>query len=385
MDPASRDIERQPFGGAKDLEIGLQVGDPLLPWPSGSRSWRRRREAVELDDIPPIIKSANGNIFWADEQCTRRVGLTSTEARLFLRLLQVDEPEDYNYGDCKAMFDNFGKEQARLQELMKDLPWWRLWTHRQKKIWEARVEWLARMNEPRPWLLFLMARRRRILIQAADRVLQGLRKKSEARTIAGFEMQHQERGDSITDMEKISAGRVIIDDGSKTAETPLDSQPPKDAGPLALPPMVNYAIHTSDTRPKSASKLMSTMSRIQHGFKGHRDQPLPEGHSPLPDHASESFKPWEATRQDIKRQVEKLMPKPKPYIVIGWFRRSTNDPKELILQFEKSEQLFSVLRSGERDVRGWRDYCSMKSLQGFGLYQVGARSTCLTRTIIYFI
>src|ERR1700680_3837997 len=100
--------------------LGLvEASDPLLSKPDRDRSSnkssrrcrnRRSLEIIELDDIPPIIKSANGNIFWADEQCTRRVGLTSTEARLFLKLLQTDEPENYNYQDYKEMFDDFGAE-----------------------------------------------------------------------------------------------------------------------------------------------------------------------------------------------------------------------------------------------------------------------------------
>jgi hypothetical protein len=115
----SRDLETQ-FHEA-DLDTGEY--DALLPEPKSpsksTRSIRRPRasqEVIQLDDIPPIIKSANGNIFWADEQCTRRVGLTSSEARLFLCLLQTDEPENYNYEQYKALFDDFGREQERLQE-----------------------------------------------------------------------------------------------------------------------------------------------------------------------------------------------------------------------------------------------------------------------------
>ena len=64
------------------------------------------------------------------------------------------------------------------------------------------------------------------------------------------------------------------------------------------------------------------------------------------------------------------MPETQPYIVIGWFLRSASDPKERILQFEREEQLFHILRQGEGDVRGWRRFISLKSLQGFGLYKV---------------
>jgi len=146
MTSRSHDIENN-YDGA---ELGLDSNDPLLPktergsgYPKSTQI-RRSLEVVELDDIPPIIKSANGNIFWADEQCARRVGLTSTEARLFLKLLQTDEPENYRYKEFKEMFDDFGREQEKLQELVNALPWWKPETHRQKAIWQARIEWLER-------------------------------------------------------------------------------------------------------------------------------------------------------------------------------------------------------------------------------------------------
>lgn len=360
-----------PFGGGGDLELGLEPGDPLLPWASGSRSSRRKQGIIELDDIPPIIKSANGNIFWADEQCTRRVGLTSTEARLFLRLLQVDEPEDYNYGDYKAMFENFGKEQARLQELVQHLPWWKPGARQQKKIWEARVEWLARMKEPRPWLLFLMARRKRIIKQATERVLQGLRKKSEARTVTEIQAHSPEPGNAAIDGDTVSPGQNIFSDISTPSDTVLNAEPLK-MEQIALSLLPNDTSQTPDAQVTTASKILSAASRLQHGLRvGLKGEHKEERHSPSsPVNANDLSKPWDATRQDIKRQVERLLPDPTPYIVIGWFRRSASDPKERILRFDKTEHFFHVLRSGERAVRGWRGYFSLKSLQGFGLYKV---------------
>jgi hypothetical protein len=68
------------------------------------------------------------------------------------------------------------------------------------------------------------------------------------------------------------------------------------------------------------------------------------------------------------------MPKTKPYIVVGWFHRSAGDPKERILQFERPEQLFRAMRKGEYQVRGYREYISLKSLRGFGLYKVSSPS-----------
>lgn len=79
---------------------------------------------------------------------------------------------------------------------------------------------------------------------------------------------------------------------------------------------------------------------------------------------------FEATRKDIKRQVELLLPKPMLYLVIGWFHRSDSDPKEQCLQFERPEELFERLREGANGVRGWRRVVSLKTLKGFGLYRV---------------
>jgi len=59
------DIENQLDG--EDLG-GVEVNEPLLPKTdrTSNRTLKRMRrslEVIELDDIPPIIKSANGNIF----------------------------------------------------------------------------------------------------------------------------------------------------------------------------------------------------------------------------------------------------------------------------------------------------------------------------------
>jgi hypothetical protein len=363
----SRNVWNPRFGSTGDPELGLERGDPLLPWPSARRYSRWTPEGVQLDDIPPIIKSANGNIFWADEQCTRRVGLTSTEARLFLRLLQVDEPEDWNYADYKEMFDNFGKEQLRLEQLMHHLPWWKTGARNQKKIWEARVEWLARMREPRPWLLFLMARRKRILKQATDRVLTGLRKKSDARSMAGVQ--------SVVSMQRpfaadeTSRDPLVVNGAGKSSDTLVDPKSLPMTEAFELPPEIYGTIQTAHTKPSTASKLKSVASRIQQILMaGHRGEHKHEEHSSL--FPGGTHRPWEATREDIKRQVEKLMPVQKPYLVVGWFRRSASDPNERILLFDRPEQLFRILREGECEVRGGRGYFSLKSLQGFGLYRV---------------
>ncbi|KAN0112929.1 hypothetical protein V8E51_005880 [Hyaloscypha variabilis] len=388
------DIENQ----LDNEDLGpVEANEPLLPKPphdrSSNKSSRRSRnrrslEVIELDDIPPIIKSANGNIFWADEQCTRRVGLTSTEARLFLKLLQTDEPENYNYQDYKEMFDDFGAEQARLKELVKGLPWYKLDTYRQRGIWKARIEWLERMKEPRLWLLYLMARRRRILQQASVRVLARLTEKRRWKLENGG---HYERGRQppapkpmSREHEEIPAlAQIMLSEATQTS-TPKETSPlppPSRANQLSseatqtstsketspLPPSRgrNQAV-PKDPAPSSEHRLSQFTSRLRDSLSASRHRHSPrssQGQCPIFE------KPFEATREDIKRQVESIMPKTKPYIVVGWFHRSAGDPKERILQFERPEQLFRAMRKGEYQVRGYREYISLKSLRGFGLYK----------------
>jgi hypothetical protein len=125
--------------------------------------------------------------------------------------------------------------------------------------------------------------------------------------------------------------------------------------------VANDGVQTSETR------LGHLTSRLRDSLSGsrHRNSPRSsQGHCPVFE------KPFEATREDIKRQVENIMPKCTPYIVIGWFHRSAADPNERILQFDQPEHLFISLRKGESQVRGYREYLSLKSLQGFGLYKV---------------
>ncbi|KAL5321700.1 hypothetical protein ACEPPN_009660 [Leptodophora sp. 'Broadleaf-Isolate-01'] len=329
--------------------------EPLLP-KSGQgssksvRPLRRSLEIIELDDIPPIIKSANGNIFWADEQCTRRVGLTSTEARLFLKLLQTDQPENYNYGEYKQMFDDFGLEQKRLQDLVKALPWWKWTTCRQKAIWKARIDWLKRMEEPRLWLLYLMARRKRILKKASIRVLEALKEKRRVKIANGT--PHRGR----TPQPSGTIEPIMLDALSKTKQDP---SPESSAPPCRHPELVTET-QTSETKQNFVARLRGSFSTSRHRGSHSRSS---KRQCPV------FFRRVEATREDIKRQVESIMPTPKPYIVIGWFLHSTSDPKERILQFDNPTELFQVLRKGESDVREWRRFLSLKSLRGFGLYK----------------
>ncbi|KAG0646098.1 hypothetical protein D0Z07_8276 [Hyphodiscus hymeniophilus] len=388
--PTITDLENQFFDGAEFLEV--EADEPLLPKAESadkngssksslrkstrtrsSRYFRRVQETIELDDIPPIIKSTNGNIFWADEQCTRRVGLTSTEARLLLRLLQVDEPENFNWEDYKNMFDDFGREEARLRELVHQLPWWSLETYHQRPIWLARIEWLERMKEPRLWLLYLMARRRRILKQATERVRKRLVEKRDARLMGALKCANgnadRSKFDGIVGVEAPSP--TMVNEESQTSEKEIATEAPVATARPAMT-MVNEAAQTSDTllnTARSRSRIKTNIAeRIRLSFGSHHRESNSHsrssaGRCPVFD------RPFEATREDIKHQVELLMPKPTSYIVIGWFRRSAADPTERILQFDNEKELFQALRHGEHDVRGWREFFSLKSLKGFGLYK----------------
>jgi hypothetical protein len=59
------------------------------------------------------------------------------------------------------------------------------------------------------------------------------------------------------------------------------------------------------------------------------------------------------------------------YVVVGWFSRHALDPRERLITFTDKREFFKGLKSGIRDIRGWRAILSLKSVQGFGLYKVG--------------
>ncbi len=295
------DIEYQ-FESAIDV-VGVESNDPLLPKSAGAsskntnlRRVRRSAEVIELDDIPPIIKSANGNIFWADEQCTRRVGLTSSEARLLLKLLQTDEPENYNYDEYKDMFNDFGAEQKRLQQLVDALPWWKLDTFRQKAIWQARIEWLERMREPRLWLMYLMARRRRILKQACGQVLKSLREKRRVKM-----MKHESPDRGRQPLSTVSNGQVqasqpiMLTTATQTPEQILETASSSRDSKQHI--MISDTAQTSEPKLGIVGRLRDSLSASRRrGSHSHSSA----GRCPV------FTKPFEATREDIKRQVEEM-------------------------------------------------------------------------------
>jgi hypothetical protein len=358
-----------------------------------------------------------------------------------------------------------------LQKLIKHLPWWRGFG--KKKIWRSRIQWLDRIREPRLWLLYLMARRRRILQQATVTVMVKLREKTLLRSTEFIPMQpisiassqespnpislqamemtataSAEHGPSLCSasvahehlnptqhlaqelreykerlqkrfgarsLEEVLATYLTNSEQESLAHMPvpgggldgandnkaehfnykkpqvvveqLDGLVLSHMNSLTFQTTTNKARRSleehdkgqfsprsrlSSTARELRSTLRSSISRSrQRGYSHSSDQvPRIQGRCPIFNMR------FEATRKDIKQQVEALMPKPKPYIVIGWFHRSTSDPTEKILQFENPEMLLNSLRDGIAEVRGWRRFSSLKTLKGFGLYKVSRAKGC---------
>ncbi|KUJ18252.1 uncharacterized protein LY89DRAFT_583188 [Mollisia scopiformis] len=372
---SSSDLENQYDKVSLDLD---GPNDPLLPRSGRSSArvcapLRRSLEVIELDDIPPIIKSNNGNVFWADERCGRRVGLTATEARLFLKLLQTDEPENYNYDEFKSMFDDFGREQKRLEDLVHAVKWWNVPMYRQRSIWNARIQWLKRMDEPRLWLLYLMARRRRILKKATKKVLCRLKEKRRVRMALHESPTRGRQTQPTTQQNQPPDQRIMINDETQTSELQLDiPTPPIKKGPRAS--FASEASQTSDVKLGVIRRIRDSLSESRHQDSSHSHNSHHSGSRPRHSRSSHGHCPVfedriEATREHIKKQVEIIMPPQKPYIVIGWFVHSASDPNERIMQFDNPEELFKSMRKGERNVRGYRRFLSLRGLRGFGLYK----------------
>lgn len=243
-----------------------------------------------------------------------------------------------------------------LQQLITDLPCWSWTTHKQKRIWKARIEWLDRMKEPRHWLLFLMARRRRILKKATVLCLARFREKSQLKSKSTSQVQ--------TSSVEVP---MIVGKTGQASRTQIEVPDVTTSQSLARVIMVdgsgpeNVLAHQL---PVHASTVRGLRSGLVTGYRRSDFQLRSPGDSYIFD------RQFEATRKDIKHHVELLMPQPRPYIVVGWFPKGASDPKEKILEFDSPECLFHMLRYGESNVRGWRRFLSLKSLKGFGLYKV---------------
>ncbi|ESZ90068.1 hypothetical protein SBOR_9556 [Sclerotinia borealis F-4128] len=335
-----------------------------------------------LGPVPAVIKSANGNLFWADESCVRRVGLTCHEARLFLQL----QLGNYNYGEYAEMFHAFGEEKKNLQERLEELPWWRV---ERKRVWEKRVEWLGRLEEPRLWLLYLMARRRRILWVACRKILGRLREKRDVRVkdLESREVRSQR------DWQVPTIKCPMVSTGSQTSDSMKpgtlrsysgvseDTQTGDVASSLMEPTSNNISHLMPSDQPSSRPDIsMSTHTHNSHPHShSHSHKPSTSSpprlstqttHTDSNPHSCPIFtRPFSATTTSIRLLTALLLPPPTPYLILGYFPTSTLDPHETYLPLSTPSSLFSSLHRAEHSLRGYRRFLSLKSLAGFGLYK----------------
>lgn len=265
------------------------------------------------------------------------------------------------------MFDDFGAEQHRLEELVHAVPWWNLPMYHQKSIWNARIQWIKRMDEPRLWLLYLMARRRRILKKATEKVLDRLKEKRRLKMAA---QESPTRGRRPQAGATTDQAPMISDQTQTSSDLEVDVPPPVEKkGPRAS--FLSEASQTSETKLGVIQRIRDSLSESRHKnssdhYSGSRARysHSSQGHCPVFEERIE------ATRDHIKKQVEIIMPPQRPYIVIGWFVRTASDPNERIVQFDRPEDLFKFMRKGEVNLRGYRRFFSLRGLRGFGFYKV---------------
>ncbi|TGO60330.1 hypothetical protein BCON_0036g00200 [Botryotinia convoluta] len=316
-------------------------------------------DSPTLGPVPAVIKSSNGNLFWADESCARRVGLTCNEARLFLQL----QSGNYNYSEYSPMFHAFGEEKKNLQRKLRELKWWQV---ERRKEWEKRVEWLSKMEEPRLWLLYLMARKRRILWVACRRVLDRLRYKREEReerkrnSQIGIETSEESttgENSSPSESEDTQTG----DDAQLVTELTTDTLTHLVPARQSISPPASTHPHSAATHSHSHSCLHKLTSRMRQPEKSH------------PDPSSNSCpifnRPLSATTSSLQALTTLLLPPQSPYLVLGYFPTSSLDPHETYISLSDLGTLFSSLHHAERSLRGARRFFSLKSLAGFGLYK----------------
>ncbi len=205
-----------------------------------------------------------------------------------------------------------------------------------------------------------MARRRRILKTAAVRVIKRLKEKRRIRMAAaesplrGRNPQH-------------NGQPIMLNDTTQTSESLIEVTIPRQDKTIGTI-MISEESQTSDTHLNLGARIRDSLSLSPQGKReSHSGSHSSRGHCPV---FSDRL---EATRGDIKKQVENIMGAQRLYIVIGWFRLSALHPEERILQFDEPADLFITLRRGEGDVRGWRRFFSLRGLRAFGLYKVSCK------------
>ncbi|ATZ57357.1 hypothetical protein BCIN_14g05030 [Botrytis cinerea B05.10] len=316
-------------------------------------------DTPSLGPVPAVIKSSNGNLFWADESCARRVGLSCNEARLFLQL----QSGNYNYSEYSPMFHAFGEEKKNLQHKLRELKWWQV---ERRKEWEKRVEWLRKMEEPRLWLLYLMARKRRILLVACRRVLDRLRYKREEReerkrnSQVGIETSEESTtGGNSSQLE--SEGTQTDNDAQSVTGLTTDTLTHLVRVSQSTPRPASTHSHESTAHSHSHSCLHKLTSRMKQSEKSHSDP----SSNPCPIFD----RPLSATTSSLQALATLILPPQDPYLVLGYFPTSSLDPHETYISLSNPRTLFSSLHHAERSLRGARRFFSLKSLAGFGLYK----------------
>jgi len=58
------------------------------------------------------------------------------------------------------------------------------------------------------------------------------------------------------------------------------------------------------------------------------------------------------------------------YIVIGWFPKAEDSPREQLIWLEKKTDVLETLQRSIATLRGWNNVISLKSLRAFSLYKV---------------
>lgn len=64
----------------------------------------------------------------------------------------------------------------------------------------------------------------------------------------------------------------------------------------------------------------------------------------------------------------------KSYIVVGWFPGTLVEPIEACMWYFDEQEFLPLLKRQIAQLRGWRQFLSLKTVQAFGLYKVGKDS-----------
>ncbi|KAI9644272.1 hypothetical protein NHQ30_007627 [Ciborinia camelliae] len=227
------------------------------------------------------------------------------------------------------MFHAFGEEKKNLERRLQELPWWRF---ERRKVWRKRVEWLGRLEEPRLWLLFLMARRRRILSVACGRVL------GRFREMRGEREREREREDRERE-ERVERERVEMEmqTGEQDWISKRDSQVPT----ITYPPMISKASQTGED---IDHRSLNTYPQVSEGTQTQTQI-------------------GDVTSSFIERTAD-MGSHPGPCD-----DNFSLDPHETYLPLPTPSTLFPSLHRAEHRLRGYRRFLSLKSLAGFGLYK----------------